>query len=327
MCSLISRISPLGGPQSSPSPSVSYQPNLAPISVSPHSPSASSLPPTSSNTTTGSTPSNPPPPPPPPQFYVSTELSPSGVGGGSVLRQQFNPPLPPPPPQPTSKMTGHGWTDSAVAGANGIPGGMSLMDYRRTYSDSCIPSSFLEPNHRFQQCQQYPNNQQFQNHPPLPPPPSPGLQQPQQRTLPPVNELTLPRYQHMSNCNTSGANNTAGGSYFNEGLSLSPRCRHQSSIAVSHQHQPHQPWRKLQPDYHSMRNIPQRYAPLNHNHHHNQTGEMIPTQQQPMMMESYEYQNNGANSVDSNNSWGINGGGNGFSASECDPPLTSRLRR
>ncbi|KAM7534284.1 hypothetical protein Aperf_G00000108393 [Anoplocephala perfoliata] len=321
---LISQISPLGGTQSSPSSSVSYQPNLAPISVSPHSPSASSLPPMSS--TTGSTASNPPPPP---QFFTSTELPPS-VGAGNVQRQQFHPPLPPPPPQSASKTTGYGRTDSAVAGTNGIPGGMSLMDYRRTYSDSCIPSNFLEPNRRFQQCQQYPNNQLPRNHPPLPPPASSGLRQPQRRTLPPVDELALPRYQHMKSCNASGTNNTASGSYFNEGLSLSPRCRHQSYITVSDQYPQYQSWRKLQPDYHSMRNIPQRYAPINHIHHHNQTGGMMPTQQQPVMMESYEYQNNGTNSMDSTNSWDINGAGNGFSASECDLPSTmpmSRLRR
>lgn len=140
--------------------------------------------------------------------------------------------------------------------------------------------------------------------------------------------------------NNNNASSTGGGSYFNgaSGLSLSPRCRHQSSMTVSQQQQ-NPSWRKLQADYHSMRNIPQRYAPLhhhNHNHHH-QMMPMNPQHQQSMtnpvgmMMEDYDggsgYGTAGNGSQ--NGAWGMNG--NGFSASVHDLPssmnASSRLRR
>ncbi|VDO04158.1 unnamed protein product [Rodentolepis nana] len=338
---LVSQISPLRGPQNSLSPSVSYQPNLASISVSPHSPSPSSLPPTSSSSL--------PVPPTASQFYPSAEPSPS-----TNQRQQFHPPAAPPPVQPTHSANRHtiiadyGWGDSGnpVDGESGaIPSGMSLMDYRRTYSDSCIPSSFAEPNRRFQQQSgvlQY-HQQLVQNQgPPYPPPP---LQPQPVQTLPPVNEFTFSRYQNTNNpagtsaISSNAASITVGGSYFNgTGSSLSPRCRHQSSITVSHQHQQNPSWRKLQPDYHSMRNIPQRYAPLHHHHHnhHHQMMPITPQQQshqqqqqlstsEAMSMEGYESYGSGQNGV-----WGVNGNGNGYSASVRDLPSsmnTSRLRR
>ncbi|VDL60688.1 unnamed protein product [Hymenolepis diminuta] len=334
---LISQISPLRGPQSSPSPSVSYQPNLASVSVPPHSPSSSSLPPTSSFSL--------PVPPSASQFYPSTEPS-SSIN--HQQRQQFHPPAAPPPVPPPHSANHHtasasyGWGDTVnpVDGeSSGIPGGMSLMDYRRTYSDSCIPSSFSEPNRRFQQqggTLQY-QQHQVQNQGPTYPPPPPQPRHVQ--TLPPVNELTFPRCQNTNNTagtETNSSNTTStidGGSYFNgTGLYLSSRCRHQSSITVSQQHQQNHSWRKLQPDYHSMRNIPQRYAPLHHHHHHNnhhhQMMPMNPQQQQlttveDMIMEGYEGYGGGQNGV-----WGMNG--NGFSASVHDLPSsmnTSRLRR
>lgn len=215
------------------------------------------------------------------------------------------------------------------------------MDYRRTYSDSCIPSSFSEPNRRFQQqgvTLQY-QQHQVQNQGPTYPPPPPQPRHVQ--TLPPVNELTFPRCQNTNNTagtETNSSNTTStidGGSYFNgTGLYLSSRCRHQSSITVSQQHQQNHSWRKLQPDYHSMRNIPQRYAPLHHHHHHHHNNHhhqmmpMNPQQQQlatveDMIMEGYEGYGGGQNGV-----WGMNG--NGFSASVHDLPSsmnTSRLRR
>ncbi|KAL5104138.1 hypothetical protein TcWFU_008208 [Taenia crassiceps] len=311
---LLSHISPLRAPQTS-SPSA-YQPNLVPISVSPHSP----------------------------QFFADSNTPPN-----RQHHLQFHQPPPPllGPLETVSQQPSRGYACQSAWGLPGTQdcgsepvgnalnnsstaapmiGDMSLLEYRRTYSDSCIPSSFPDASNH-SRC--FPPHQQYhrQQNQPLPPPPQPfppPLQQQrqqqcqQQRTLPPVDELTLPRYQ---NTNSSTISNSSHAPCFN-GSPLSSRCRHQSSTTMSQQ-----PFRRLQSDYHSMRNIPQRYAPVHH-HHHNSQETTTPVQplvmQPPAGGEGYPpgsmplpYQ-----------TWNMNGGGDcGGSVSTCDLPSSSSTLR
>ncbi|VDM33389.1 unnamed protein product [Hydatigera taeniaeformis] len=320
---LLSHISPLHAPQTS-SPSA-YQPNLVPISVSPHSP----------------------------QFYADSNTPPN-----RQHHPQFHQPPPPPPPlgvpEPASQQPSRGYACQSAWGLPGTQdcgsepvgnalnnastaasmiGDMSLVEYRRTYSDSCIPSSFPDVSDH-SRC--LPLHQQYhrqQNQPQPPPPqllPPPIQQQRQQqrqhqRTLPPVDELTLPRYQ---NANSNTASNSPHSSCFN-GSSLSSRCRHQSSTTVSQQ-----PFRRLQSDYHSMRNIPQRYAPVHHHHHNPQ---QTAVSAQPLVMQPTAGGEGYAPAPIPHlyQTWTMNGssgggGGGGSSVSACDLPSSSpalRLKR
>ncbi|EUB54637.1 hypothetical protein EGR_10510 [Echinococcus granulosus] len=316
---LLSHISPLHASQTSPFPSA-YQPNLVPISVSPHSS----------------------------QFYTSSNTSPSRQ---HHLQFQQPPLLPPPPPslglagaasqQPLREYTcqsawghpgnqdcGNGPVGNALNSAStaaSMIGEMSLVEYRRTYSDSCIPNSFPDVSDHsrcFPPHQQY-NRQQHQQPPPPPLLPLPlqrQQQRQQQRTLPPVDELALPRYQ---NTNSNTASNRPHTSCFNGGL-LSSRCRHQSSTTVSQQ-----PFRRLQSDYHSMRNIPQRYAPVHH-HHHNPQQAATPVQ--PLLVQTAGGGEGYASGPIAHpyQTWNTNGGNGGGSISAYDLPSSSsalRLKR
>ncbi|CDS36406.1 conserved hypothetical protein [Echinococcus multilocularis] len=316
---LLSHISPLHASQTSPSPSA-YQPNLVPISVSPHSP----------------------------QFYTGSNTSPSRQ---HHLQFKQPPLLPPPPPslglvgapsqQPPQEYTcqsawglpgnqdcGNGPVGNALNSAStaaSMIGEMSLVEYRRTYSDSCIPNSFPDVSYHsrcFPPHQQY-NRQQHQQPPPPPLLPLPlqrQQQRQQQRTLPPVDELALPRYQ---NTNSNTASNRPHTSFFNGGL-LSSRCRHQSSTTVSQQ-----PFRRLQSDYHSMRNIPQRYAPVHHHHHNPQ---QAGTPVQPLLVQTAGGGEGYASGPIAHpyQTWNTNGGNGGGSMSAYDLPSSSsalRLKR
>ncbi|KAL5968651.1 hypothetical protein TSMEX_003635 [Taenia solium] len=315
---LPSHISPLHATQTS-SPSA-YQPNLVPISVSPHSPqffADSNTPPNRQHHPQFH---QPPPLPPPPPLLGPPEVASQQPSRGYACQSAWGLPG---SQDCGSEPVGNALNNSSTA--TSMIGDMSLVEYRRTYSDSCIPSSFPDaPDHS--RC--FPPHQQYhrQQNQPLPPPPQlfpPPLQQQrqQQRTLPPVDELTFPRCQ---NTNSNTTSNTSHASCFN-GSPLSSRCRHQSSTTVSQQ-----PFRRLQSDYHSMRNIPQRYAPVHH-HHHNPQQTATPVQplvmQPPAGGEGYAsgsiplpYQ-----------TWNLNGSGDGGgSVSACDLPSSSsalRLKR
>uniref|UniRef100_A0A0R3VUW1 SH2 domain-containing protein n=1 Tax=Taenia asiatica TaxID=60517 RepID=A0A0R3VUW1_TAEAS len=319
---LLSHISPLHAPQTS-SPSA-YQPNFVPISVSPHSPqffADSNTPPNRQHHPQFH---QPPPLPPPPPLLGPPEVASQQPSRGYACQSAWGLPG---TQDCGSEPVGNALNNSSTA--TSMIGDMSLVEYRRTYSDSCIPSSFPDaPDHS--RC--FPPHQQYhrQQNQPLPPPPQlfpPPLQQQrqqprqQQRTLPPVDELTFPRCQ---NTNSNTTSNSSHASCFN-GSPLSSRCRHQSSTTVSQQ-----PFRRLQSDYHSMRNIPQRYAPVHH-HHHNPQQTATPVQplvmQPPAGGEGYAsgsiplpYQ-----------TWNLNGSGEGGgSVSACDLPSSSsalRLKR